>query len=232
MPTHKAEGSKSYVTVNDAIEESGVSERTLRRWIADGKVHTVRDRTGHLRIDYDDVQAHARLRSDSPLRFQVHQLLARIEQLEQEVARLSQQIEEVRDLDARILQTLGDAQSAEDTPGASLLISEVAKLFTRARGGRAKQAPSPVEKRGLPTGTLRLKHFAELHRANLWEIKKLYWSGQIALEVKRRAKGAKRNQQEWWITPDQHRRLADYWREHGITYDACPQCQGATIQAS
>ncbi len=97
MPTHKAEGSKSYVTVNDAIEESGVSERTLRRWIADGKVHTVRDRTGHLRIDYDDVQAHARLRSDSPLRFQVHQLLARIEQLEQEVARLSQQIEEVRD---------------------------------------------------------------------------------------------------------------------------------------
>jgi DNA-binding transcriptional MerR regulator len=235
MPTDnkKTQPKKEYGTVDEATQESGVSERTIRRWMAAGKLHMIHDSTGHVRVDLDDVRARAKLRSDSPLRYQVNRQQEQINDLQQQVAMLSQQIDEVRSLPERIMTLLEQMHASPDAPEAPLLIREIAGLLTRARGGRKRSATTPLEKRGLPAGTLRLVEFARLHQANLWDIKKLYGNGQIALEVKQRAEGAKRNLQEWWITPEQHHRLADYWQEHGITYEACPGCQkGATIQAS
>jgi excisionase family DNA binding protein len=226
----KLQPKKEYGTVDEATQESGVSERTIRRWIAAGKLHVIHDNTGHVRVDLDDVRAHAKLRSDSPLRFQMHRQQEQINDLQQQVAALSQQIDAIRSLDERIMQALESAQGGGDT--SSPFIHEIAQMLTRARGGRIRHATTSLEKRGLPVGTLRLVDFAKRHHANLWEIKKLYWAGEIGLEVKDRGEAAKRNQQEWWITPAQHHRLADYWQAHGIAYEACPQCQGATREAS
>ncbi len=226
---------KHYGTVQDAVELLNVSERTVRRMIKAGRLHTIRDATNHLWIDLDDIEKEqaARPRSASPLRHQVQLLLAQVEELkahqgpqerrmldiECQVEALQQRVEACEQLLFRGLQTVSKREvegETDETPGA-----QISRLLSRLRRSGV-QRPSPLDKRGLPPGTLRLVRFAQLHQVKIEDIKHLFWAGKIELAVYHRE--AQRNKQEWWITPEQHEQLTAYWQQHAIPYVTCPQC--------
>jgi excisionase family DNA binding protein len=60
---------KRYVTVQDAVNLLNTSERTVRRMIKAGRLHTIRDKTNHIWIDQDDLEQEreAKPRSANPL---------------------------------------------------------------------------------------------------------------------------------------------------------------------
>ena len=86
---------------------------------------------------------------------------------------------------------------------------------------------SAAEKRGYPAGTQRLVDFASAHQVTVGSIKSLYDAGEIALAVYQRPSNPERNKQEWWILPEQHTALANYWREHELPFVACSVCAAA-----
>jgi predicted site-specific integrase-resolvase len=221
-----------YLTINEILEEYPISERTLRRWTKDGTLPVIHDRKGHVKIALQDVEKAMENRqvSPGPLRQQVWALLARVERLEQQHQNLKQQMEELRRQDdahqQQILTLLTNAEE-QGVAGEQTSIQNLAQLLAGFRHLRktVNREEEMLKKRGLPPDTLRLVDFAKAHQATVWAIKQLFKAGEIQLEIYQRTIEAKRNQQEWWITLDQHRELANYWRIHGIPFAACQQCE-------
>ena len=81
-----------------------------------------------------------------------------------------------------------------------------------------------LAKRGLPPGTIRLVDFATHHHINIHDLKRYYYEGKIQLTAYQREVQAKRNKQEWWITPEQHQQVSVYWQQQEMPYVACPLC--------
>lgn len=219
--------SKRYVTIDDAAAESGVTERTIRRWIEKKRVHVIRDKTRHIRVDLDDILAHARLNSDSPLRFQVLQLQRQVEEIDHSLTDLTELVSEIRAwqrqqiLAAELTQAVGGAPSQHIT-----LQQGLAQLLATLR----RSSPQPLERserlarRGLPGGTLRLVEFAASHQIKVHDLKKLHYAGKIHLSIYERENPAERNKQEWWIAPDQCREIIAYYDELALSYQKCTLC--------
>jgi excisionase family DNA binding protein len=235
---------KRYTSVQGAVEEIGVSERTVRRWIGEGHLRTIHDDTGHVRIDMDDVEEKARQqRTPHPLRQQVQSLLSQVEELkahqeteqrrlsgiEHQMEGLQQRLEACEQILSRVLMAASKAETEGEagevlSPGSWDQIPHLLSRLRPPRSATSRPRPSPLDKRGLPSGTLRLVHFAQVHQVKVDEIKHLYWASKIELAVHHRETQAQRNKQEWWITPEQHERLTAYWRQHAIAYVTCPLC--------
>ena len=224
---------KRYVTVQDAVDLLNTSERTVRRMIKEGRLHTIRDKTNHIWIDQDDVEQEreAKPRSANPFLHQLQHLQSLVEEIEQRLLYLEQQVEhlcEQGDVRERLIQALDSAQKAQEetgTPTSSLPWHQGAQMLAGLqRLHPTRVAPTMLAKRGLPPGTLRLVDFAKRHDINIHDLKQCYYEGKIQLTVYHREVQAKRNKQEWWITPEQHQQVNAYWQQQGIPYTACPQC--------
>jgi len=228
VATHKQQPERvaRYITVQDAVERLGVVERTIRRWMEKGKLHAIHDTSGFVRLDLAEIEKI--LQSKPPTIPSVHQQiemqLERIEALEsdneaqaQKVSVLQQQMDSMLRLLAN-LQGMENGQSIEHHLVLADLLTQLGQRHPK------KTLNDPLGKRGLPPGTIRLVDFAKSHQVNLWDLKKLHGSGEIALEIYHREVEAVRNQQEWWVVPGQHQQIADYCQQHGIAYTPCQQC--------
>lgn len=202
-----------YVTVQDAVERIGVAERTLRRWIEETdekkkKFHRIlRDPSGFVRLDLEEVEQLVQARGGvvPSVHQQIEYLLEHIEALEREQAVQAQQYQELLNTMEHLQQTM---------------MTQTQPIPFRYSGSQS----SPAERRGLPTGTLRLVDFVQTHSCTLSEVKKLHEHQQIEVTAYQREGPAVRNKQEWWITPAQHHVLADYYEEHHLPFTPCPHC--------
>ncbi len=243
MPNNKEPQGKEvgvrYVTVRDVLEMYDISERTLRRWTL-GKetrkvLKTTTDIKGHLRMELAEVERVMANRNvpPNPLYQQVQTVQARIEQLEHQVSHLQQQVEDQRASSEQLLQALAAQQipGENDAHTSSLLLQQITQALTDVRRLRTRAGSGGDEdilkKRGLPPGTIRLVDFVKLHQVKLWDLKQLHWARTITLEVYLREGQARRNKQEWWVTPEQHTALANYWHEHQLPFAACSVCEAA-----
>ncbi len=224
---------KRYVTVQDAVNLLNTSERTVRRMIKEGRLHTIRDKTNHIWVDQDDVEQEreAKPRSASPLLHQLQQLQSLVEGLEQRLLQLEQQVERLReqgDVGEQLLQacnSLQETQEERGVPNTSAPWHQVAQVLAGLpRSHPAGIAPTMLAKRGLPPGTLRLVDFTRRHHIDIHALKQCYYEGKVALTVYHREVQAKRNKQEWWITSEQHQQVSAYWQQQGMPYIVCPQC--------
>lgn len=224
---------KRYVTVQDAVNLLNTSERTVRRMLKEGRLHSIRDKTNHVWIDQDDIEQEreAKPRSANPLIHQLQHLQVLVNELEQRLLSFEQQVEQLReqgDVREQLLQALNSAQEAQEeteVPTSSLPWHKLAQMLARLpRSHPAGRAPTMLAKRGLPPGTLRLVDFAQRHHSNIHDLKRWHYEGKIQLTVYHREVQAKRNKQEWWITSEQHQQVSAYWQRQGIPYTACPQC--------
>jgi hypothetical protein len=199
---------KRYVTVAHVLEMLAVSERTIRRWMAGDppRLHWIEDASGRKYIDLDDVE---RIQAKKPEIVQ-RLLPERMERIEAAVQALQREVELLKEQAAHLL-----ARSESWSPGAD--------HPRRVRGSSASQGGA--EARGYPPGTVRLVDFARQHQISLGEIKELHWlRGGTVVSVHERA-NAQRNGREWWITPDQHRTLIEYYQQQGKPHEACDLCR-------
>jgi Helix-turn-helix domain len=228
---------KQYVTVEEAQILINRSERTIRRWITQQRVHVIRDASGFVRIDLDDLEQFREQQPPTVHPVQQHIQLhnGQIEALEDRCARHEQHIEVLQQRLQHIwdlLQAMLNQQPLDEDGEfpADRLLSLLATLNIPSISQK-KEPMHPEKKRGLPTGTQRLVHFVELHQVNLFTLKQLFWSKDIQLTIYQRLGDAQRNKQEWWITPEQHRALAHYCRHHGMAYTTCEECQEEGTEA-
>lgn len=199
---------KRYVTVAHVLEMLTVSERTVRRWMAgeQPRLHWIEDASGRKYIDLDDVE---RIQAKKPelvqrlLPERMDQVERALQEVQREVQELKEQLTDLRELMAS---------------GAPL-----AHPGGRTRGAAARE--SGAETRGYPPGTLRLVDFVVKHQLALSEVKELHWlRGGTVVSIYER-EHATRNGREWWITPEQHQKLIDYYRQHGKPHEECDLCR-------
>ncbi|GLV54396.1 hypothetical protein KDH_12430 [Dictyobacter sp. S3.2.2.5] len=221
-----------YITVQDAVERLGVVERTVRRWIEKDKLHAIRDVSGSVRLDLDEVELIVQERGavvPSPQQ-QIEALLECVERLKCENEALFECVErlkrenEARDQKCNDLQQQIDVirqeRVSESTAhGHGSLLLPATSHFLHSHSGQELLA-----RRGLPEGTMRLVQFAQLHQIKLSDLKKLHMLHAVNLTIYQREAEAIRNKQEWWITPEQHQQVADYCQQHDVPYVVCSQC--------
>jgi hypothetical protein len=246
---------KRYVTIRDVVEMYDISERSLRRWIEEKKdekgkdipkvIQTITDVKGHIRMDLEEVEQVMKHRNipPNPLYQQVQEHQSRLEDLERQVKRLREQFGELvgrwETSHPQLLAALANGSEASgetNTQATTLLKEQIAQLLAEMqRGhpkGKAKQGlEGKLQRRGFEDGTLMLVDFVEVHRVKLWDLKKLYWAGKIALQVRHREAEAKRNKQEWWVTPEQHSQISAYCQQHEIPYTPCRQCEPQEVES-
>ena len=232
MRTENAK-SKRYVTVLEAVELLHTSERTVRRMIAQDRLHTIQDRTGHRLIDLDDIEQEleAKPRVISPLQHRLACLLTTIEQMqaehkhyrEQSDARYEHLVAEHEQLQAKYEQLEAIVKEQQlgrwDQASRREVIDVVTGIVLPTRG-----IAGAVLRRGLPEGSMRLVAFAEQHHLNIHHVKQAHYQGQMELTVYLRQGEAKRNRQEWWVTPEQHQQIIAACEQLALPYVACPQC--------
>ncbi len=223
-----------YITVQDATDRIGVAERTMRRWIVEAenkkiddtkkKFHDiVRDPSGFVRLNLDEVERIVQERGGvAPSMHQrVDALLERIDELESEKEVQAQKVGVLQQQMAGVLQLLTHLQGTQEGGQVGQLDFLFAHLPIHRRSANSQEL---VAKRGLPPETMRLVDFAKVHQVNLWDIKQRSFTGEITLEIYHREGDAKRNKQEWWVTPAQHQQIVDYCQQHQIPYTPCPAC--------
>ncbi|HET8845058.1 MAG TPA: helix-turn-helix domain-containing protein [Ktedonobacteraceae bacterium] len=205
-----------FTSTRQAAEVLGRDERTIRRWIEDNKIASIK-RNGQRLIPQAEVE---RLRQGMPdlvgsttdriLALEEHERsrddrIAVLEQCQREQSAL------IQDLRRFIQQFPNTDPVARDHPRS-------------IRTGPDRL--SGAAKRGYPPGTVYLVEFARKHKLEeaISLLKELYWSKEIELSVYHRPNEPKRNNKEWWITPEQHLAVILYCVQHSIPCQCCEQC--------
>lgn len=205
-----------YTSTKQAADVLGRDERTIRRWIEDNKIASVK-RNGQRLIPQAEVE---RLRQEMPdLVSSTPERLTALEEREDEQdERLTALEEHQREQDALIQDLLRQIQQFQ---GEGLVSGD-----RPCRSRTAQDRLSGAAKRGYPAGTVYLVEFARQHQLEkeLSLLKELYWSKEIDLTVYHRPNDPKRNSKEWWITPEQHMAVIRYCVQHGISCQPCEQC--------
>ncbi len=194
-----------YVNAAQAATIIGVSERTVRRWIAGGKLparHLGPNRYAITTSNIDVLLRTYRPSDEPPDDRDI--LLARLELLERQLHTVSQRL---------TLLEREDTQSTLDL-NASFECKNYHRAFSR---------PVILNKRDtLPCGSMRMSHFARAHGISRFKLQSLAQAGEIAHTAINR--NARNGSMERWLTPEQQTGVIAYWLANGICYTHCPQC--------
>lgn len=189
----------AYVNATQAARELGKSEKTIRRWIQDGKLEAYHPhgQTNRLAIPEQEIERLKRELDQFPEQQlpgpaateDMATLSSRVTRLEQEVARL-----------AALLAAL---------PG----IDGEASLSPR---NRATELPQD-----LPSGSVLIKDFAALHNVNA---RTFYDQVKKGIPTTERAKVNRPREVERWLSPEQQSAAIQFWLDHGTAFSSCPDC--------
>ena len=210
---------KQYVSVYDATLESGASERTIRRWIKSERIHAIYDKTGHVRVALDDVLAHAKISSKSPLWKQVQRLqekITEIDHLSHALSYVEGELRRWQDEWAHVREPLSPLQTHQSEPQGSPQSEE---SIPQGPGSRLHE----LEQRG----TIHLETFCVIHRIPYADMRRLKEEGKIHLT---RGPNSPPEQPEWWVTSEQRQEIMAYYNDLGLRYKKCPKCPHTTDQ--
>jgi excisionase family DNA binding protein len=196
---------KEYVNAAQAATMIGVSERTVRRWIAGGKLparHLGPNRYAITTSNIDMLVRTFKPTNEPPNDRDI--LLARLEVLERQLHTVSLRLTllEREDIQANL---------------------NIGVSIDRQNEQRAFTGPVILEKRDvLPAGSIRMCHFARAHNVSRFKLQALAESSEIAHTAINRK--ALNGSMERWLTPEQQAAVIAYWLAMGIHYTPCPHC--------
>lgn len=199
-----------FVNASEAARRIGVTDKTVRSWIIQGKLDAHHVSKNRLAIAESDVERLARERRlyASEHTPNITALAARIEALERTLEELS---ERYRALEARIR----DQETREPA-----YISQLGITHEEPAETRQNRTYAPREK-GLPEGAMLARHFAQAHGVNPNTFRGHYEPGKgirgERLIISSRPKPG-RDEMEWFVTTDDAPRILDYWRRHNVTF--------------
>jgi len=221
-----------YLTATQAASKLGKSEKTIRRWIKEGRLHAhhPNGRPNLLAISEDDIE-------------QLATELAQYEQkdtgedtssLEHRVKQLEQELNNYRLLSGPDLLALGPEDMVHVENRLDSLESRIVEIervlsvgtpaqpAERATRTRTPHASATYEiPERLPQGSMPYHRFAELHgvpaRTFLDHIDK----GHVPAIVRQRPN---RKEKARWLSPEQQRQAISYWQANGTSYHDCDLC--------
>lgn len=194
-----------YVNAAQAATIIGVSERTVRRWIAGGKLPARHLGPNRYAITTSNIEVLLRTYrpSDEPPDDR-DILLARLEVLERRLHTVSQRL------------TLLEREDTQAT-----LDREVSEVYHNCR--HADNRPVILNRRdALPQGSMRMCHFARTHGISRFKLQNLAEEGEIAHTAINR--NARNGSMERWLTPEQQAGVIAFWLANGIRYTFCSHC--------
>lgn len=203
-----------YVSAAEAGRRIGVTEKTVRTWIEQGKLsaHHPGGVKNRLAIPVSEVEAIARERGQyqageipslADLARQVEQLRAQLAQQQAEIERLKE-------------------QQAAPAPAlsAGLWQEEYTPSAQPARPARSPRRQSASESEPLPPGAILARHFAEQHGVNPYTFRDQYTKGRygdICL-ISSRPKPGRPGETEYYVMPEQAEAVYDYWRRNDVSF--------------
>jgi len=198
-----------YITATEAAKRLGVTDKTVRSWIKDGKLdahHVASNRLAILESDVERIKRERKLYEGDVQ--STADLQARVEELEQKNADLERRQAE---LESRLSQQT--ARGLIDTPASYGPV--VGSQTQKKPSSRSVDVPAD-----LPDGTLAAADFARLHSLPYDTIKhhiKRGIGGDM-LEVTEIPHRSRPNYTEKFLTPEQQQKALDYWDRHRVRY--------------
>ena len=209
--TEQGVAAMPYISATEAARRLGKSERTIRRWVIEGRITGFHPH-GHknrLAIAEQDVEALAQEQAElAPSPGPAERDAAYVRSLEQRIDALESQVERL----VRIIDIMSEAALAP-----SERATEAHIPIARA------ETPAPVE---LPRGSLLIKDFAAMHGVNprtFYDqvIKGIRGERVAATE---RPKPNRPGEVERWLTPEQQSGAIQFWLDQGVAFSACSTC--------
>lgn len=198
-----------FVSASEAARRVGVTDKTIRAWIASGKLAAHHIAKNRLAISENDVERLARERQQyaSEPRPDVSELQERLTDLERKYQELSEQYQEL----AARSRPLFEASSTSYAPSYMPTYTP-----TETRPKRERSAAY-----ALPDGAILARHFASMHDVNPATFKDHYTKGihHERLIISSRPKPSRTHETEWYITPEDRPRVYEYWRRHGVPFN-------------
>ncbi len=220
-----------YLTAVEAARRLGKTERTVRRWIDEGKLHARHIAKNRLGISEDDIDALAQELAqyeESAPAENGQALAARIEQLESRVSQLETAL-------AALLSPVAQEPLTYSPAYHDRLIREPQAPGAPVRKGRpAIASAASVTPGDLPPGSLSHKDFAERHGMSARTFRDQIDSGKV--DAITRPKPNRPGEYERWLTPDQQRQALAFWRARNANitqpcaYPDCVVCSEPPVE--
>lgn len=189
-----------YLTATQAAKVIGVTDRTIRDWIKEGKLTAHHPQPNRLAIAENDVERIARERKQYDVSIpDATDLAARLAALEQKYALLEQELARLR---------MG-------TP-----VSLAPPALEEPQQKRAYHR-NPEPARLLPDGAILARDFAKVHGVNPSTFRDHYTKGirGDSLTVSSRPKpGREERETEYYLTPAEQDLARDFWRRHDVPF--------------
>lgn len=207
------------LSAREAARRLGKDERTIRRWVAAGKLTPRTSASNRMAIDEQDIERLAAQLTEADLEKsqEVNDLKARIEKLEQDQASILARLAllEDREIPARSWR-----------PAASA--SEIAIPRAPARPRPTVLTTPTTTPENVPAGSRQATEFAESHSVNRVTFRDHMILGirgdlveHISFQKPNKPKEIAR-----WLSPEQQRAAIAFWERHGTKWEHCtrPGC--------
>lgn len=204
-----------YISAAEAGRRIGVTEKTVRTWIEQGKLsaHHPAGAKNRLAIPVSEVEAMARERglyqggeilSIADLAHQVEQLRAQVAEHQAEIERLKE-----RPMPAPALPS--SLWYDEHAPAQAL----------SAHPTRTSRRQSTTNSEPLPSGAILARHFAEQHGVNPHTFRDQYTKGRYGdiAPVSSRPKPGRPGENEYYVMPEQVEAIYAYWRRNDVAFE-------------
>jgi len=197
-----------YYTATAAAKIIGVTDRTIRDWIKDGKLTAHHPQPNRLAIAESDVERLARERKQYDVSIpDAADLAARLAELEQKYARLEQELAELRN--QRAIAPVYTAPLIEREPR-----MPVTRTYHRTL----------EPERALPDGAILARDFAKQHGVNPSTFRDHYTKGLRGevLTISGRPKPNREHETEYYLLPDEQELARNFWRRNGVPFNETP----------
>jgi len=209
------------LSAREAARRLGKDERTIRRWIAAGKLQERTSASNRMAIDEQDVDRLAALltQEDRDKRQEITDLENRIDRLEQEQARI-----------------LARLALLEDRPTSTPRISrpEPGESYIRPRAPAPRPQSTPLFEQtpdDVPSGSRQATEFAQSHSVHRVTFRDQMTKGvrgdkvdHISIFKRRKQDGTE--EFDRWLSPEQQLNTISFWDRHSTNWRRCevPGC--------
>jgi hypothetical protein len=215
-----------YVTAIQAAGIIGVTERTIREWIKDGKLsaHHPFNHPNRLAIPLSEVEALARKRkqyyAEVPDMSEIVEKLATLEQKIEKLGQLEAKYAALEEKCAELEQRFH--QWAAEWPSLDVGASDIDQI-PRAQKRIVEKTRDVSSDKALPPGCVLARDFAKMYGVAPETFRDHYIKGlgpkgeeKDKAEVSNRPKPGRLKETEWYLTPEQQTEVLEYWDRHDV----------------
>jgi len=206
-----------YYNAVQAAKRIGVSDKTVRNWIAEGKLHATRTPSNRLGIPEHEVEA---LRKEYAQFSQMEErasapsldtlaLSTKIFALEQRCQSLEQRVTELEQERA--------SEKAIQPPISTFTPYDAGPIPHAQKRATDSSTSIPLD---LPPGSMLFADFGEKYgvpRGTISHHVRVGIAGE-KIETVERPKPGRPDHTERWLTPEQQEKALDFWRRHGVKF--------------